>query len=85
MSEQLHYAMVIQWSDEDSAYVVSFPEWEAYGLVGHTHGSTYEDATRNGREVLDMLVRSAREDGESLPAPRTFDQRDAGVKAPTLA
>ena len=85
MNEQLHYTMVIQWSDEDSAYVVSFPEWEAQGLIGHTHGSTYEDATRNGQEVLDMLVRSAGEDGDPLPPPRTFDQRDAGVKASTPA
>lgn len=82
MDKQLHYAMAIQWSNEDSAYIVSFPEWEAHGLIGHTHGNTYEEATRNGREVLDMLVRSAREDGEPLPTPRTFGQHDAGVTAP---
>jgi antitoxin HicB len=37
------YAMMFQWSNEDQAYVVSFPEWEATGLYFvHTHGDTYE-------------------------------------------
>jgi len=72
MSEQPHYSLVIQWSDEDQAYVVSFPEWEAHGLIGHTHGDSYEEAVAKGQDVLRMLIESARRDGESLPAPRTF-------------
>jgi len=75
MSEQLRYSMVIQWSDEDQAYIVRFLEWEAQGLIGHTHGETYEDAARKGREALHMLVESARAGGESLPAPQTYDCR----------
>lgn len=73
MSAQPHYSMVIQWSDEDEAYLVSFPEWEAQGLIGHTHGDTYAEAVRQGQEVLHMLVESARASGEPLPAPHTFD------------
>jgi predicted RNase H-like HicB family nuclease len=72
MSEQPHYSMAIQWSDEDQAYIVSFPEWEAHGLIGHTHGDTYDEAVKNGREVLAMLINSARAEGETLPAPRLF-------------
>jgi antitoxin HicB len=72
MSTQLHYSMVIQWSDEDQAYVVSFPEWEAQGLIGHTHGNTYAEAVSNGQDVLQMLIESAQAEGESLPVPRTF-------------
>jgi antitoxin HicB len=72
MSEQPRYSMVIQWSDEDQAYIVSFPEWEAHGLIGHTHGDTYEEAVRKGQEVLHMLIESARAEGEPVPAPRTF-------------
>jgi len=75
MSEQPRYSMIIQWSDEDQAYIVSCPEWEAQGLIGHTHGETYEDAARKGREVLHMLVESARAEGEPLPAPQTYDCR----------
>ena len=75
MSEQPRDTMLIQWSDEDQAYIVSFTEWEAQGLIGHTHGETYEEAARKGREVLHKLVESARAEGEPLPAPRTYDCR----------
>ena len=39
-----HYSMVIEWSDEDQLYIVSFPEWAAAGYISHTHGATYEKA-----------------------------------------
>jgi predicted RNase H-like HicB family nuclease len=70
--DQVHYSMVIQWSDEDQAHVVSFPEWEAHGLIGHTHGNTFAEAVSNGQDVLQMLIESAQAEGESLPVPRTF-------------
>jgi hypothetical protein len=39
MAHDLLYTMLIEWSDEDDAYIVSFPEWEEQqGLIGHTHG-----------------------------------------------
>ena len=72
MSEQPRYSLVIQWSDEDQAYIVSFPEWEAHGLIGQTHGDTYEEAVRKGQEVLHILMESAGAEGEPLPSPRTF-------------
>ncbi len=38
--DMLHYSMLIQWSDEDEAYIVTVPE-----LPGcKTHGSTHEEA-----------------------------------------
>lgn len=64
-----HYSMVIQWSDEDSAYIVSFPEW---GEHTHTHGATYEEAVRNGQEVLADLIAIWRRQGRALPQPVTF-------------
>jgi predicted RNase H-like HicB family nuclease len=70
--------MLIEWSDEDDAYIVSFPEWEEQqGLIGHTHGATYEEAARKGAEVLALLIQSTRADGDPLPAPRRFDRRAA--------
>jgi predicted RNase H-like HicB family nuclease len=74
--------MLIAWSEEDQAYIVSFPEWEADGLIGHTHGATYEEALRHGQEVLHMLVESARQEGERLPTPRAYSHRDAAAVAP---
>jgi len=69
----LQYAMTIEWSDEDEAYVVSFPEWEAAGHLAHTHGATYEEAARKGAELLAFIVTSAQQDGDLIPAPRHFD------------
>jgi predicted RNase H-like HicB family nuclease len=73
MNERPRYSMAIQWSDEDETYVVSLPEWEAHGLIGHTHGDTYDQAVRNGQQMLHMLIESARKEGETLPKPSTFN------------
>ncbi|WIG60154.1 MAG: hypothetical protein OJF49_002902 [Ktedonobacterales bacterium] len=73
MSEYPRYSMVIEWSDEDQAYVVSFPEWDATGMYfARTHGATYEEAVKNGEEVLADLVDIAQEKGAPLPTPRRF-------------
>jgi predicted RNase H-like HicB family nuclease len=61
--------MVIEWSDEDQVYIVSLPEW---GPGARTHGATYDEAVRNGQEVLELLIEGAREEGRPLPAPRLF-------------
>lgn len=63
-----HYSMVIQWSDDDNAFVVTLPEFP----VSQTHGRTYEEAVRNGREVLDLLIETYRAEGRTLPKPETF-------------
>ena len=61
-----HYSMLIQWSEEDRAYVVTLPEF----LNCRTHGDTYEEAVKNGQEVLDLVIESYQEDGLSLPMPK---------------
>ncbi|HEU0027508.1 MAG TPA: type II toxin-antitoxin system HicB family antitoxin [Ktedonobacterales bacterium] len=65
------YSMLIQWSDEDQAFLVTLPEWMDRVLGPVTHGDTYEEAVRNGRDALDALIASARKHGEPLPLPRT--------------
>ncbi len=65
-----HYSMLIHWSDEDEAFVVSLPE---FGPYAKTHGATYEDAARNGQEAIDALVATYREQGRPLPAPAAAD------------
>lgn len=70
-----HYSMVIEWSDEDQKYVVSFPEW---GPHTHTHGATYEEAVLNGRQVLNDLIDLWREQGRALPQPRVFAGSSSG-------
>lgn len=61
----IHYSILIQWSEDDQAYVASLPE---FGPFVHTHGATYEESLQNAREVLNLLV----EDTSPLPCPRTF-------------
>jgi antitoxin HicB len=67
----MKYTIVIQWSDEDKCYVVSLPEFiNVYQPC--THGDTYEEAVKNAQEVLEMLVESSLENGETLPEPQTI-------------
>jgi antitoxin HicB len=37
-----------------------------------THGDTYEEAVRNGNEVLELLIESTVEDGDPLPQPKVY-------------
>lgn len=71
MSETPHYSMVIPWSDEDHAYLVTLPEWADQVLGPVTDGDSYEEAVQRGREALHALIASARQHGEPVPQPRT--------------
>jgi antitoxin HicB len=61
--------MVIEWSEEDQVFVVSFPEW---GKYAHTHGATYDEAVHQGQEVLELLIADTRKQGKPLPLPRKY-------------
>ncbi len=66
--QKLKYSMVIEWSDEDNAYIVTVPE-----LPGcRTHGFTYEEAVEQGQEVIEGWIDVARSKGRPVPSPRTF-------------
>lgn len=65
----MHYSLLIEWSNEDQTYVVSFPEW---GENTHTHGDTYEEAVKHGQEVLADLIELWGRLGRPLPEPRVF-------------
>ncbi len=60
--------MIIQWSEEDQAYIVSFPEFP----LAHTHGDTYDEAARNGQEVLNLLIDTYQAQGRILPEAISF-------------
>ena len=72
MTERLHYSILVQWSQEDQAYLVTLPEWEGRVFNPVTHGQTYEDAIKQGHDALAALVASARQRNESLPEPRVI-------------
>jgi predicted RNase H-like HicB family nuclease len=70
-----HYSMVIEWSEEDQAYVVLLPEWADQYAMPVASGKTYEEAATRGRTALETYVQFAREDSQSLPPPMTFAVR----------
>lgn len=70
MNDTSQYSMLIDWSGEDHAYLVTLPEWSERVNTPTTHGDTYEEAAKNGAEVLELLVETALERGEPLPEPR---------------
>ena len=75
---KLHYSVVIQWSDEDQKYIVSLPE---FGPYARTSGATYEEALKNGREVLELLIEDYQIRGKDLPQPLTTQVASDFLKA----
>lgn len=67
MKTKLKYQMVIQWSDEDNCFLVGFPDFP--GQQWRTHGETYEEAVKQGIEVLESLVMAYEVCGDPLPHP----------------
>ena len=63
------YQVVLHWSEDDQCYVATLPAWQN----ARTHGATLEEAAENAREVLTMLIGSARRRHQALPpAERCF-------------
>ena len=72
MIEPLRYSMVVQWSDDDQAYLVTLPEWEGRVFNPVTHGDSYEHAIKQAHEALAALVASSLQRAASLPEPRVI-------------
>lgn len=70
-AQHAHYSMVIEWSDENQAFMVSIPEFPG----NYTHGDTYEEAVKQGQDLIESLIMWTRQDGKSLPEPRAFAAR----------
>jgi predicted RNase H-like HicB family nuclease len=65
------YAMVIEWSDADEAYLVTLPDFPG----AHTHGKTRAEAAEMGEEVLALLLH-----GEANPPAAAFTAMDYQVR-----
>ncbi len=73
-----HYSIVIQWSDDDNAFLVHLPEFPSQHFV--THGSTYDEALQNGLEVIELLVESYEE--EELATNAKYQSRIHSYDSP---
>lgn len=69
MSNQYdQYSMTIQYDPIDQIYVVTVPE-----LPGcRTHGKTYEEAVRQGRDAIASWIDDAKASGDLIPLPRVM-------------
>jgi antitoxin HicB len=61
------YSLIIRWSDEDRCFIAWAPE---FGSGVKSHGSTYEEAARMGKEIIELMLDS--EDADSRPKPWLF-------------
>ena len=68
MSAASHYSMIINWSEEDQAFIVTLPEFGGC----KTHGADYAEAVKNGQEVLELLADAYRAEGRALPDPAVY-------------
>ena len=60
------YEIIIYWSDEDQAFVAEVPE-----LAGcSAHGATPETALASAQEAIHLWIETAKELGDSIPAPK---------------
>jgi predicted RNase H-like HicB family nuclease len=71
--------MVVQWSDEDQAYVVSIPE---FGPYCKTHGESYAAAVERGVEVIEGVIATYDEEGWPLPPPAKYTPEAASPNRP---
>jgi antitoxin HicB len=65
------YQMLIQWSEEDSCYVVSLPDFSELRQPC-TDGATYEEAAKHGQELVESLILWYAQEEKSLPQPLTL-------------
>ena len=57
------YRIILEWSDEDAAFVARVP-----ALPGcAAHGKTVEEAAREARGAAEAMLAVLREDGDPLP------------------
>ena len=64
------YTMTIQWSEEDSLFLVTIPEFTDRVIMPCTHGKTREEALCNGEEVIEMYLEAWKTENDSIPEPR---------------
>ncbi len=80
LAEARHYALLIEWSSEDDAFIVSVPD-----LPGvHTHGATREEAAAMGDEVVAVVVGYLRSAGRPVPPPSPYSGCVTVERPPTF-
>jgi predicted RNase H-like HicB family nuclease len=69
----MHYAIVVFWSDEDSAWVADVPDLKSCSAFGDTP----EEAVAEVRVAMEAWLAAAREAGHPIPEPRYRPHNEA--------
>lgn len=65
MTERAHYVKIVEWSEEDQAFVGQCP-----GIIGPCcHGANESEVYRDLCQMVDEWIELARHDGRPLPPP----------------
>jgi putative transcriptional regulator len=72
VSEAHRYALVVEWSPEDNAFIVSVPDIPGI----HTHGATRDEAAATDDQLLALWLSARRKAGRPIPNP-SFNARYA--------
>ena len=68
LAEARRYSMLVQWSPEDEAWIVTVSELGD----AKTHGATPAEAVEMGADLVASYLDFCRRRGEPVPAPRLF-------------
>ncbi len=60
------YEIIIYWSNDDKAFVAEVPELPGCAA----HGPTQERALRSVRQAIKLWIKTAKEFGDPIPAPK---------------
>ena len=62
----MKYGVVLQWSDEDEAFIAEVPELPGCAA----DGETYQEALSNVAVIIEHWIETAQSLGRSIPEPR---------------
>lgn len=70
------YGFSLMWSEEDSGYIVTCPDFPGLSAFGETA----EEALSEAEVVLELFVESLRESGDALPDPTRVSEHSGQVR-----
>lgn len=62
--------VTIVWNQEDNCYLVYLRDLSNEILQPVSHGDTYQEALKNGKDVMEELILHLQATGKPLPTPR---------------
>lgn len=75
-AKQLHYRMLVEWSDEDRVFVARAP---AFSFVA-AHGDSEVDAIRELQTAIELAVESLRKARRPVPPPESATEFSGQVR-----